>query len=237
MRGSAALLLLLLACACDPGTAPAEQVAEKAAEKAAAIVDPPPAAAEPLAKGRYAPRNECVEIADATDFRQQIIEAVQLRDTDALLQLVADDVKLDFGGGAGKAELRKRLGDPALGLWRKLDALLPLGCAKGAQGGITIPWIFAQDPPVDPFAGMLVTGEDVSVLPRPVATAAPIGTVSWDVVEVTGFEPEAAFQRIMLPDKREGFIASDKLRSLVDYRLLASSRNGVWSVTSFVAGD
>lgn len=234
MRGlSAVLLLPLLACACNPANAPAEQVAEKVVE----IVDPPPAAAAPVAKGRYAPRNECGEIAGASDFRQEIIEAVQLRDADALLQLFADDVKLDFGGGAGKAELRKRLADPALGLWRKLDALLPLGCAKGEQGGITIPWIFAQDPGVDPFTGMLVTGEDVPVQPRAANAGQPIGTISWDLVEVTSFQPGARFQRVTLPDRREGFIATDKLRSLIDYRLLASSRNGTWSVTSFVAGD
>lgn len=233
MKRSTVLLLPVLLSACNPADAPAEQVAEKAA----AIVDPPPAAAAPVAKGRYAPRNECVEIPGANDFRQQIIEAVQLRDTDALLQLFADDVKLDFGGGAGKAELRKRLGDPALELWRELDALLPLGCAKGEGGGITIPWVFAQETGADPFSTLLVTGEDVSVLPRPVATATPIGTVSWDLVEVANFQPGATFQQITLPDKREGFIATDKLRSLVDYRLLASSRNGVWSVTSFVAGD
>lgn len=233
MKRSAVLLPLALLCACNPADAPAEQVAEKAA----AIVDPPPAEAEPVAKGRYAPRNECVEIEGASDFRQQIIEAVQLRDTNTLLELFADDVKLDFGGGAGKAELRKRLGDPSLQLWRKLDALLPLGCAKGEGGGITIPWIFAQDTGADPFETLLVTGEDVSVLPRPVATATPIAKISWDLVEVASFQPGATFQQITLPDQRAGFIATDKLRSLVDYRLLASSRNGVWSVTSFVAGD
>ena len=32
-------------------------------------------------------------------------------------------------------------------------------------------------------------------------------------------------------------IATDKLRSLIDYRLTAASRNGVWRIVSLLAGD
>ena len=33
------------------------------------------------------------------------------------------------------------------------------------------------------------------------------------------------------------YVATDKLRSLIDYRLLASSRNDNWRIVSLVAGD
>jgi hypothetical protein len=71
--------------------------------------------------------------------------AVANRDEVMLLPLFAPDVLLDFGGGSGREELRRRLNDPEYRLWDELEALLPLGCAEGADGGITMPWLWAQD--------------------------------------------------------------------------------------------
>ena len=59
-----------------------------------------------------------------------------------------------------------------------------------------------------------------------------------DVVELTdGLQSDAPFQKVRLQDKTEGYIASASLRSLIGYRLIASSRNSKWSITSLVAGD
>jgi hypothetical protein len=233
MRPILALTLLLACAACDPADAPAEKLAEQA-EK---IVEPAPLHAAAVAKGRFAPRDECGELEGAAEFRERLIETVQLRDADALVALAAEDIKLDFGGGAGTAELRSRLYNEPYNLWQELEALLPLGCAANEQGGITIPWIFAQDlGQADPYASMLVLGEDVPVLSAPRASAERIGTISWDLVTLPSLQ-DGAFQQITLPGDRTGFIASDKLRSVLDYRILASRRNGQWSMTSLIAGD
>jgi len=50
-------------------------------------------------------------------------------------------------------------------------------------------------------------------------------------------QAENEFLQVQLDDDAQGYIATDKLRSLLDYRLIASSRNGRWRITSFVAGD
>ena len=50
-------------------------------------------------------------------------------------------------------------------------------------------------------------------------------------------DPGKPFQQVTLADKSSGFVATDKLRSLLDYRLIASSRNGRWRITSLIAGD
>ena len=232
MRIPLAIALLLSCAACNQDQAPAEDVAE-AAEQLVAPTSP-----TPLANGKWAPQDTCAEVEGADVFRTRLAAAIRARDVDGVVGLAADDVKLDFGGGGGSAELRKRLGDPSLGLWDELDALMALGCSANDQGGITIPWFFDQDlGTADPYFAMLVTGEDVPLLERPDPASKPVAAISWDLVEIATLNPESAYQRVEFGDGKVGFIATDKLRSLIDYRLTASSRNGRWHVTSFVAGD
>jgi hypothetical protein len=234
MRGALAIALILAGTACSQEHAPAERFAKKAEQ----IVAATSTSVAPLAQGPYAPQDDCATVAGADTFRQQLAAAVRKRDTDALIALAADDIKLDFGGGAGSAELRKRLNDKAWDLWNELDELMALGCAANGEGGITIPWYFGQDlGDVDPVSGWIVTGEKVPVLAAPDPGSKALATISWDVVEIAALDPERKYQQVELPDKETGFIATDKLRSVIDYRLIASSRNGRWRITSFIAGD
>jgi hypothetical protein len=234
MRRLLAIALLLGCAACSQDDAPAEQIAETAEN----IVTPVTAEQSPLAKGRFAPRDDCAKIEGADEFRHELAAAVKARDTDALVALAASDIMLDFGGGTGAAELRKRLDDKSWDLWSEFDELMELGCSANDEGGITIPWFFDQDMgEADPFDSMLVTGEDVPVYASPDAGAKAVATVSWDLVKIAALKPDDPFQQIELADKRVGFIATDKLRSVIDYRLLASSRNNRWKITSFLAGD
>lgn len=233
MKRPFALALLLTCTACSQADAPADEVVE-AAEKMA----DPTAQPTPLAKGKWAPRDTCAEVEGAAAFRQRLAAAVHARDDEALVALAAEDIRLDFGGGAGKQELRERLDDGALGLWEELRTLISLGCSANEQGGITIPWYFDQNlGGVDPFETMIVTGENVPVHERALATSRRVASVSWDLVTLTAPLTDTRYQRVELSDGRTGYIATGQLRSLIDYRLIASSRNGRWRITSFVAGD
>ena len=230
----AALPLVLLLSACEREEAPADEVAESA-ERFVGAEKPEPAT---LAEGPYAPRDTCGDLEGATAFRRSLAEAVQARDADALVALAAEDVKLDFGGGTGRAELKKRLTAEDRKLWQELEELLALGCSANKQGGLTIPWYFDQPiEGVDPFMGMIVTGESVPLLGSPDEDATAVATLSWDVVEISTLQPDEPFQKVETTGGEEGYIATDKLRSLIDYRLLATSRNGNWRVVSLVAGD
>lgn len=234
MKVPLATALLLLCAACSQQDAPSDQIVETAED----VVDPAAAEALPLAKGRFAPRDDCAEVEGANPFRRELAAAVEARDADRLAALAANDIKLDFGDGGGVAELRKRLADPSWDLWDELGELMALGCATNEQGGIAIPWYFEQDlSEADPASGMLVTGEDVPVLEAPDPASRRLAAVSWDVVEIASLEPDKPYQRVETGDKVVGFVPTGKLRSLLDYRLIASSRNGKWSVTSLVAGD
>ena len=120
-----------------------------------------------------------------------------------------------------------------------LAELTTLGCGVNAEGGITIPWVAAQPlTDVDTNMAMLVTGEAVPLRQTASADARQLGAVSWDFVTLSGgLQPNAAFQQVRTGDEKTGYIASDKLRSPLDYRVIASSRDGKWSFTSLVAGD
>ncbi|WP_126171893.1 hypothetical protein [Altericroceibacterium xinjiangense] len=249
MRKTLACLLLMALAACDRETAPADEVATKAKE-IVELAEPKPA---PVSAGRFAPQNTCGSVEGAQAFRARLAEVVRTRDVEGLIALAASDVKLDFGDGAGTDELRKRLTSDEWNLWQELDELMTLGCSANAQGGITIPWYFDQDiPGAASGTAMLVTGQNIPVLAAPDPQAPRIDTVSWDVVRVDAWKPDQPYQQVRIrnrleaeADERErvrdaettGYIATDQLRSLLDYRLIASHRNGKWSITSFVAGD
>jgi hypothetical protein len=232
MKSALALALLLACSACSQEDAPADEVVAAAED----IVDPA-ASPSPLAEGKWAPRDDCARIEGADQFRERLAAAIEQRDADALVALAADDIKLDFGGGGGTAELRTRLEDDSWDLWGELDELMALGCAANDQGGITIPWLFDQDiGEADPYASMLVTGENVPVYAGPDGDERR-GAISWDLVEIASLDPEKPRQQVELPGGATGFIATDKLRSVIDYRLIASSRNGRWRITNLIAGD
>jgi hypothetical protein len=226
--------LLLGLAACNRHNAPSDQLAQSAKQFVGAAT-PTPA---PLAEGPYAPRDTCHGVKGADDFRRQLADAVMARDTNAFLVLAADDIKLDFGGGTGRAELKKRLTDKDWKLWNELDQLLKLGCAANEQGGITIPWYFEQHiDKVDATTGMLVTGENVPLLSAPDPKSPPVETISWNVVSLASLAPDDPYQSVTTLDGKQGYIATGKLRSLLDYRLRATQRNGKWSIVSLVSGD
>jgi hypothetical protein len=230
----AALPLALLLTACEREEAPADDVAKSAGKLVGAETPEPPK----LAQGPYAPRDTCGDLEGAGEFRQALAAAVEARDADALVALAAEDVKLDFGGGTGRAELKKRLTAEDRELWKELGELLTLGCSANKQGGLTIPWYFDQSiADVDPFMGMIVTGEGVPLLDTPGEEGKRVASISWDVVEIETLKPDDPFQKVLSKDGLQGFIATNKLRSLIDYRLLATSRNGNWRIVSLVAGD
>lgn len=226
------LIAALALAACSQRDAPAEEIAQTA-EEIVGDASPTPA----LADGKYAPRDECGKLEGAALFRQRLALAVEARDAEGVAALAADDIKLDFGDGSGRAELVKRLDEQGGKLWDELDAILALGCSANDQGGLTVPWYFDQEIPVDPYDGMIVTGENVPLLLGPDAKSQELAALNWDVVELTaGLVTENPFQKVKF-DGKEGYVATDKLRSLIDYRLSAISRNGRWRIVTFLAGD
>lgn len=190
----------------------------------------------------FEPRNECRDDPEAAAFLDAINRALEVRDSAALVALAADDVHLDFGGGTGKDELRARLDGTSDGfgdLWSEIAVILTLGCDRDAEGMLTLPWYFAQDfGDRDPFDTMLVIRPAARLRASPEHEAETVATLSWNAVGITrNYDPEADFNKVVLPGRPGGFVETAALRSMVDYRLIAEKTDEGWKITAFIAGD
>src|SRR5262245_38505574 len=152
MRGLLAGLALVALAGCSSGedasAAPGQADTAAALPEDALPEDATPDSAQkyltsltnPPQSGPWHPRDECQAEPGALEFREKLTAAVLAQDADAVVALSASNIMLDFGGGAGAAEFRKRLGEPDRVLWKALANLLPLGCALGEDGSLTMPW-------------------------------------------------------------------------------------------------
>jgi hypothetical protein len=220
--------------ASELATAPAGSA--KPANDAAALLD---SLSRPQQKGRYAPRDDCGRLPGAAAFRRKLAAAVLKGDAEGVAALASPDVKLGFAGDDGRERFLAQLKDPKGELMGEIRRLLPFGCAVDAEGNLTAPWYFAQDlGDIDGYTAMIVTGEGV-----PLRTAADAKSrvklrISWDLVELNaGLYPGKEFQAVETGVGTKGYMPTAKLRSLLDYRLLASREGGDWKITAILAGD
>ena len=191
--------------------------------------------------GPLAPRDECASVEGLGELQNALEKAVAARDTDALMALVDEHVQLDYGGGSGRAELRERLTSPDYRLWDEIERAVALGCgvSTSADGGTyaSWPWYFSKDLiPLDPYEAMIVTGAEVPLRDGPSADAKEIGTVSWDYVQLKEYS-DAAFLPVVTRNGREGYMDASRLRSLVDYRVMADKTDKGWKIAAIIAGD
>ncbi|NLR72260.1 hypothetical protein HGI47_15400 [Novosphingobium sp. ERN07] len=217
----------------QPAPSPAPLPEPEPSASAATAMEEPPA----LAGIRYAPRDDCADKPGWPAFRKALVTAIKARDADAMAALATPDIALDYGGGSGTAELKKRLADPESGLWHELSTILPLGCA--VEGGLAaMPWVFWNVPEaVDSYNAMLVLGNETPLREKP--GGEDISPVGWFIVGIDpmDFDPKANTTRVTLDNGQKGWVETAKLRSLLDYRLIAEPKDGVWRITAFIAGD
>lgn len=230
-----AALGLLAACG-DGGQGPSATASPSPSTSAAPVAVAPSA----LPSGPLAPTDTCSEAPGAAAFLSALRKAVAARDAKALSVLADPDVRLDFGGGAGREELARRLsGSDGAGLWAELDEIVALGCALDGDR-LVLPALFAQDlGTLDPYTTMVVTGSGVPLFAEARVSAPQLATLSWQAVALAGsLEPDAPFQRVVVPGGPTGFVQTARLRSVLDYRLIANRAKGEgWRLTAFVAGD
>ncbi|MBA4353743.1 MAG: hypothetical protein C0409_03540 [Novosphingobium sp.] len=243
----AAACLMLAGCEREAapvaaGTAPAEPLPRATTQPS--LPEPPSspvaaASAEPseLSGTTYAPRDDCAAAPGWPAFRKTLVSAITARDATALAALASADITLDYGGGSGVEELKKRLADPERHLWHQLDAILPLGCAL--EGGlVAMPWVFWNVPDdIDSYSAMLITSGTVNLLDRPGGRTK--GNVGWFIVGIDpmGYKPDARMTQVTLANGDKGWVPTSRLRSLLDYRLIAEPKDGGWQITAFIAGD
>lgn len=244
-----ALLAVALLAGCGrsavPDTEPSASAAATSPEPSAPASVAAPIASEPAAPllkaASYPPRDECRDLPGWSEFRSKLENAVTSRDADALAALTAPDVQLDFGGGQGPAELKRRLNGQTefdYKLWDQIAATLRLGCGF-KKGEAFLPWIYWNAPEIaDPYSAMLVLGNDVSVRANANPTSRLVARLNWALVTIKeGTDPTTPVVAVNLPDGRTGYMEGAKLRSLIDYRLIAERGKQGWQIVSIIAGD
>ena len=244
-----ALISLSLLASCGKSDAPGDvpSAASKASEAApptgaplAPVTAETGEAAAPLLKAAsYPPRDDCTAQPGWAEFRVRLEQAAARRDAAALATLTSPDVQLDYGGGHGLAEIKRRLTDKDYKLWDQIAALLPLGCGF-KDGQAFLPWIFWNAPEdADPYAAMLVLGPNVPAYAKASATAPIVGTLNWALVAMAeGSSPDDTFAKVTLPGGgKTAYVESAKLRSVIDYRLIAERGKQGWRLTALIAGD
>jgi hypothetical protein len=187
------------------------------------------------------PVEQCSSDASFGQFRDRLKAVVASKDREAFLAMLAPDVVIDFGGGAGREAFADQWSfDPGEhgNVWDQLETMLELGCAE-EEGAKVIPSLIVQLGPYTEEAEV----DAVLVLPgarlyREVGVESSNPTTTpWSLVEVISRVADWG-TGVRLPDGREGYIPDDRVYEPAGYRMIIEQDNaGNWTITAFVAGD
>lgn len=166
---------------------------------------------------------------------------IKRRDVAALLTAVSDDIIATFGSeGEGKREFVATWGlnrPTGSRLWSELSKALALGCAKSGDALVS-PSIIAQiDPMTDGYKAFLATVPGTALRKAANDSAPVVATLDWDLLMLEDRDADKGWLALTLADGRSGFVRTDRVRSVIDYRAVFERRNGQWLMTTFVAGD
>lgn len=188
------------------------------------------------------PIDEAHQQPDFVAFREELRKTMADQDVAALLRIVHPDIKNSFGGNDGIEEFKRmwELDRPGSRIWDELREVLRLGGTFEEPDSFVAPYVFSRWPDgVDGFEHVAVIGSDVHIRSSPDAVASILATVSYAIVRLGGDRgyPQQPWTAVVLPDGREGFVASHLVRSPIDYRAFFVRLDGRWQMTIFLAGD
>jgi hypothetical protein len=189
------------------------------------------------------PVEQCRGDAEFARVRQQVQKAVDKRDLNGLMSLMSDDIRVTFGGQSGPERFSDFWTasdqDQDL-LWSELASALRLGCAQAVDG---------EGKPYRAIPAMFVTGDGLdgfstwTSLPGAVLRAKPhekaearMRLPAWTVLSEVEHDG-GSWIEVRTPKGRSGYVSTDQVRSLLDYRLIFGRRDGQWRITAFIAGD
>jgi hypothetical protein len=189
------------------------------------------------------PVEQCRGDAEFSRVRQQVQKSVDKRDLEGLMSLMSEDVRVTFGGQSGPERFSDFWTasdqDQEL-LWSKLASALRLGCAQAMDGEgnpyRAIPAMFVTGDGLDGFSTWAsLPGAVLRAKPDPKA-AAKMRLPSWTVLSEVEHDGGSWIQ-VRTPKGRSGYVSTEEVRSLLDYRLIFGRRDGQWRITAFIAGD
>lgn len=173
-------------------------------------------------------------------FRTQLLKTIERKDAKALLAVVHKDIKASFGMENGIEDFKKMWGlnKPATSqLWSELSKVLKMGGSFSNKTTFIAPYVFSEWPgDKDAFENWAVIAKDVNIRAKPSTSAAVLKKVSYEILPIE-FSENEKWVTVKLGNGKKGYIASQYIRSSVDYRAFFEKIKGRWQMTVFIAGD
>ncbi len=184
-------------------------------------------------------------------FRDNLLRAVERRDTDFVVAQASPDIHLSFGGRFGRETFRELLtGDQAWqgeSYWRELEQVLSLSLGENSRraGTYCAPYIscviVAGCAICDSFENVYVLTADAPVYAAPDPSAPVVARLSYDILRLT-WTPEpvgGSWVAVELPAGGVAYVDLDRPEYRVpeDYRAFFEKTDGRWQMTTFIAGD
>jgi hypothetical protein len=199
------------------------------------------------------PVDEAAQDASFLQYRTALLNAVIARDTEAVIALSSPTISLSFGGSEGHDAFRDALNVPVEKLavrykpkaaqlreayWQELETVLKMG-GRFVEGGFSAPytWLSPEPNHMDPYDVHYVIGHNVRMRTAGNIAAPVIRHLSYNVVELYQPVSGAEYQSVRLPDGTDGYVASQYLRFMLDYRANFVKLDGKWLMIDFLAGD
>jgi len=204
------------------------------------------------------PVNEAHKIPALEETIEAILQAVDDRDTEALLQYVLPELQFSFGvenGAEAWAEVLNAPADSDMSAWREeiwfaLADTMRLGGAFNERMEYCVPYFNCSFDPEDAgpganaFTTIFVIRHDAAIRAQPRADAQVIGRSAYEVwtdVEFTDPPPDGDWEdvwaRVVLPTGTPGYIWREDFRQWVGYRGYFVETPEGWRLQVFIAGD
>lgn len=188
---------------------------------------------------RILPVDEATRDTSLVRFRARLVQAVERRDTAAVLAASSPRIRLSFGDDMGIPSLRDRLRRDST-LWHELHDVLTHGGRFYDDTTFTAPyWFNYPGNDADAFEHVIAIETMVPVRGRPEAGAPIISTLSREVVKRGPDDAAlpAGWQSVTLRDGRRGFVLARQTRNPIGYRINLVRSGGRWLIVTFIAGD
>lgn len=202
-------------------------------------------------ENRMMPEDEADRDLSLVEFREQMRQAVDQKNVDAFLRMVAEDVSVSAKKSGGLNSFKKSWQIESLDseLWPTMKAILSMGGGfLRSERGVKFcaPYTFVNFPSnLDIYAHGIVIKDNVAVKASPSQNSANLLNLSYHVVKVADWRsiednnnPNFRWLKIKTLEGREGYVEKTAIRSPADYSacFLNSDDEG-WKLISLIAGD
>ncbi len=199
------------------------------------------------------PVDESNKNQDFKQFYNDLLIAIQNKDTEFIIHHLNTNIQFSFGLDSGiegflqKWKLHKNPRESSF--WLEIEKTLKLGgvFSNKSKTEFIAPYIFANFPDsFDCFEYDVCIDDNVSVYLRPEIKSLIIKNLKYHIIKVLDrnintLDPSGKtvrWSKIQLPNGSRGYVKSEYLRSSIDYRAMFSKdEDGIWKMDVFIAGD